>query len=576
MHYVARSVVQALTHSVSNTRLPPKPVWFLAALVVVPVLGALASAIMAVFSPAEPQSTTHSLVRFWQDNQWRSALLMSFVTGLAATLLALMATALIIAWSFAKPVWSRLIRWLPAMLAVPHAALAIGVVLWIAPSGWLLRLFSPSLTGFEAPPPWATSQDPLGIGLVISLVLKEVPFLLWAVATQLQRDDVGPRLYREFQVAQSMGYQRYRAWWLIVWPQLWPRLTGPLFAVLAYSLTVVDIAQIIGPQSPPTMALLTWQWLLDADPVLNQQGAIAAWVLALVVGLSALALFLMSQYRSVAPHVLGERGLASVDRFYNRLPFMALLLTIYVAVMTALWISSFMGPWPFPNLLPDVWTVQAWQQVFSSAQTIWGTLTLGIVSAFLALSWSVAWLELAPSAWDRAMRQWLYLPLALPGVLWIIGLHRFAVYWAIDGLWIGVLIAHILAALPYVLITLSPAYLGFDPRYAFISATLAHNHWRFLFGVKWPLLKASLMASFAVGFSVSIAQYLSTLFIGAGRFNTVTSEAVVLSSGGARSVLAAYAALQWLLPALVFALAAYFGRPRFKTTHQTQTPSHLV
>ncbi len=556
-----------------NASLPPKSVIVLAALVVLPVLGALVAAIMAVFSQTESLSSALAVARFWDDNQWRPALFMSFVTGAIATLIALFVTALIIAWSFANPVWSRLIRWLPAMLAVPHAALAIGVVLWIAPSGWLLRFLSPSITGFEAPPPWSTNQDPLGVGLIVCLVLKEVPFLLWAAATQLQRDDVGPRLYREFQAAQSMGYQRYRAWWLIVWPQLWPRLTGPLFAVLAYSLTVVDIAQIIGPQSPPTMALLTWQWLLDADPVLNQQGAIAAWLLALVVAASTLTLYLLSRYgpvvlRKINPKTSGRRGLESLDILLNRAPFFAVLMTSYIAIMCAVWISSFMGPWPFPNVVPDVWTMQAWQQVFASAQTIWGTLTLGLCSAFLALIWSISWLELAPASWDRIMRQWLYLPLALPGVLWIIGLHRFSVYWQIDGLWIGVLIAHVLAALPYVLITLSPAYLGFDTRYAFITATLAHNRWRFLFSVKWPLLKASLLASFAVGFSVSIAQYLSTLFIGAGRFSTVTTEAVVLSSGGARSVLAAYAAMQWLLPALIFALAAYFGRPRFKPAHQ--------
>jgi hypothetical protein len=73
------------------------------------------------------------------------------------------------------------------MLAVPHAAFAIGLAFLIAPSGWLLRLLSPWATGFEAPPPWPTTQDPWGLGLIAVLVAKEVPFLLWMAATQLQR-----------------------------------------------------------------------------------------------------------------------------------------------------------------------------------------------------------------------------------------------------------------------------------------------------------------------------------------------------------------------------------------------------
>ena len=55
---------------------------------------------------------------------------------------------------------------------------------------------------------------------------------------------------------------------------------------------------------------------------------------------------------------------------------------------------------------------------------------------------------------------------------------------------------------------------------------------------------------------------MATLFIGGGRFATVTTEAVTLASGGQRSLLAAYAWLQWLLPALAFAFAAWMGRPR--------------
>ena len=80
--------------------------------------------------------------------------------------------------------------------------------------------------------------------------------------------------------------------------------------------------------------------------------------------------------------------------------------------------------------------------------------------------------------------------------------------------------------------------------------------------VKWPPLRAALASAMAVGFAVSVAQYLPTLFVGAGRFATVTTEAVTLASGAQRSLTSAYAWLQWLLPVIGFALAAWAGRPR--------------
>ena len=116
--------------------------------------------------------------------------------------------------------------------------------------------------------------------------------------------------------------------------------------------------------------------------------------------------------------------------------------------------------------------------------------------------------------------------------------------------------------LPYVVISLSPAYLGFDPRYAHICASLGRSYWAFLTHVKWPMLRASMYSAAAVGAAVSVAQYLPTLYVGEGRFSTVTTEAVTLASGGQRSLVAAYAWLQWLLPALGFAMAAWLGKPR--------------
>ena len=59
-----------------------------------------------------------------------------------------------------------------------------------------------------------------------------------------------------------------------------------------------------------------------------------------------------------------------------------------------------------------------------------------------------------------------------------------------------------------------------------------------------------------------VAQYLPTLFIGAGRFSSVSTEAITRASGGQRALASAYAALQCALPLLGFALAARVGRQR--------------
>jgi putative thiamine transport system permease protein len=306
--------------------------------------------------------------------------------------------------------------------------------------------------------------------------------------------------------------------------------------------------------------------LLDADLAINARGGAAAWLLALVLAGAATLLWQLTRLPVWRRHwVSGKRGATGQRKRIlaqsGRLGF-SIFIGAYLAVMLVLATGSVSGIWPFPQVLPQTFTAQAWGSVWTSFSTVQTTMTLAFCSAFVALLWSVAWLECAPQQWDLYLRRVIYLPLVLPPVLWVLGVHGVTLKWGVDARWVGLWLAHTLAAVPYVLIALSPAYTGFDPRLRQISASLGHSRLVFLWRVKWPLLRAAVASAFAIGFAVSVAQYLPTLFIGAGRFATVTTEAVTLAAGAQRSLTAAYAWLQWILPVLVFGVAAWLGKPR--------------
>ena len=518
-----------------------------------------------------------------QAPQTRPALLLTLWTGLASCAITWWVSSWLLAQGFIRQQLTRWLRGLPVMLATPHAALAIGLVFLLAPSGWLLRWLSPWLTGFDLPPPWPTTQDPWGLGLILALCAKEIPFMLWIAVTQLQRADVRQRWQAEHSLAQTLGYSARQAFWRVVWPQLSPKLLWPALAVLAYSLTVVDMALVIGPATPPTLAVLAWQWLQDADPLTSRQGAAAGALLAvLILAFGAVGLTVSQLKRRYWRPTSGPRLDARQPAGHNATPqkhaerdllataLLWLLRSVYVGVLLALAVGSVAGLWPFPAVWPSHWTWAAWQSVWLSSATVWTTLSLAMTSATLALLWSVAWLELAPRAWEQKLRPLLYVSMLMPGVLWVVGLHAVSLQIRMDGQWLGVVWAHLLMVLPYVVLALSAAYPGFDPRYAQLSASLGHGRWHFLWRIKWPLLKRALASAFAVGFAVSVAQYLPTLYVGAGRLSTVTTEAVTLASGGQRSLTSAYAWLQWSLPVVVFALAAWLGKPRhFSETEKT-------
>ena len=100
-----------------------------------------------------------------------------------------------------------------------------------------------------------------------------------------------------------------------------------------------------------------------------------------------------------------------------------------------------------------------------------------------------------------------------------------------------------------------------DERYARTALCLGARPNRVFFRVKLPMLLRPVLFALAVGFAVSVTQYLPTLFAGGGRFVTLTTEAVSLSAGGDRRVMGVYAFLQALLPLLAFAAALALPRP---------------
>lgn len=537
-------------------------------ILLLPMGGVLALALQAAASPA-------AWAALADDPQWPQALALSLCTGVAATLLSTAIAAYILSRLFPAMVAGRA-RWMRAlapMLALPHVAAAIGLAFLIAPSGWLLRMVSPWATGLHAPPPWITTQDPWGLALVLVLVIKEVPFLLWVAAAQWQQPAWSQRIAREWLLARTLGHSGASAWWRLVWPQWLALWRAPLLAVLAYSLGVVDVALVIGPAQPPTLGLLAWQWLGDVDPLAQARGAAAGWLLA-----AALAALVLLWRRASAHPVLrqairgwmvrGPRARARVTGGHSHparqargQPWLGLV-GVYGALAAALLVSSVIGSWPFPAVWPESWTWQAWRQVVSSTQTLQTTLWLALASATAALAWVVAWLQCAPAAWDRHIARALAFPLVLPPVLWVLGLHALLLHWGWDLQASGLWLAHTLAVLPYVWLALSPAWRQLDPRLMQTAASLGLRPALVCWRVTLPLLRGPLSSAMAVGAAVSVAQYLPTAFIGGGRWSTVTTEAVTLAAGSQRSLTAAFAWLQWLLPVLGFALAAWLARPR--------------
>jgi putative thiamine transport system permease protein len=489
----------------------------------------------------------------------RSSVL-SLAVGLVTTSVSLGIVMLLIACWHGTRFFKLLQNLLSPLLSVPHAAAAFGLAFLIAPSGWLMRLVSPWATGITRPPDWLIVNDPLTLSMMAGLIAKEVPFLLLVALAALPQSD----LRRKTVLAATLGYGPVSGFFKTSFPLIYRQIRLPVLAVLAYATSVVDVAIILGPSTPAPLSVRLLQWMNDPE-ITERFRASAGAMLQLSVTAAALLVWFGGERlaRSSGLRAINRGRRHFADQFLRRL--IAVLAVISSAMVLAgiivLAIWSLAGYWRFPDALPVSFTLANWSRQAMGLETpIHNTLAIGIAATALAIVLTLACLEQearsGKTATSRALVL-LYIPLIVPQVSFLFGLNILVLQMGGQANMLLVIFTHVIFVLPYVYLSLADPWRAWDTRYAAAAHGMGHGANRVFWSVRLPMLLTPVLTAAAVGFAVSIGQYLATLLIGSGRFPTITTEAVALASGGDRRVIGVYALIQALLPLLGFAAALF-------------------
>ena len=496
-----------------------------------------------------------------------AALRASLISGFGSTAGALALTILIFAAGHGTRALTRIRRAMVPLLAVPHLAIAVGLAFLIAPSGWLVRLISPWPTGWHAPPDVPLVQDPLGLALALGLVLKETPFLILMTFGALGQISAEP----QFRMARSLGYGPVQAWLKVVLPQVYPQIRLPIYAVLAYALSVVDMAIVLGPTTPPTLAPLVLRWFYDPDLAMRFQAAAGATLqLALVVVAIALWRGLEAVVaRAARPWLVhGGRGGQGTAPRIAAWAGAAILFGFSSGCLLGLALWSIARRWPFPDALPESWSPLRWSDRLAMlAGPAWTTLLVGAIATAVAIALVAGCLENESRRQKRpggGALALIYLPLLVPQIGFLFGVQMLFLWLGLSDGWLALIWTHLLFVLPYVFLTLADPYRSLDPRYARSALALGKAPWIVWLRIKLIMLLRPISIAMAVGFAVSVAQFLPTLFAGGGRFTTLTTETLSLAGSGDRRIIGLFGFALAALPFIGFALALGATAWRFR------------
>lgn len=530
---------------------------------ILPTLPGLLGVVLSAFGYIPPLGmhsfslSGFAMVFDWQG-VWRSIGL-TIYSAIISSYLACLITFAILQATWGTRLWRKIELSLSPLLAMPHVAFAIGFAFLFAPTGMGIRALH-SLFGYDPSMQGVNDavlliKDPHALGLIVMLALKEVPFLLLmsiSILAQLKVTQIE-------KVSTSLGYSKHQMWWKCILPQWFAKLRFPMLAVIAYSLSVVDVALIIGPTNPPTFAVLVWQWFSDPDLSLLPRAAAGAVILFVIASL-LIALARLVEWAITK----GIRNWQYSGRYGISLPgkslfIMIISLTILIIPLMIIWTVA--QRWRFPDLLPSRYSNHFWQLEWSSiVSTINQSLIIAVLTATITLVLALLAHEY------RIKYKWqipgyvIAIPMLIPQLSILFGLQVATLYLSSDSYFLWVSWAHVFFSFPFVYLALDGPWRSFDTGLTRVALSLGKSPLQAWLKVKMPILLPAIVFAWAVGVSVSLAQYLPTLMLGAGRINTITTEAVALSSGFDRRVTAIYAIWQALLPLIFFTFAIVFSR----------------
>lgn len=227
-----------------------------------------------------------------------------------------------------------------------------------------------------------------------------------------------------------------------------------------------------------------------------------------------------------------------------------------VLPLVPLLIWSFSQNWFFPSLLPQAWSMRAWQYVTSETSQVpsalWITTLVGLVVTLLSVVIGLpAGRALGLNNFrGKTVIEFLILaPTIVPGLAVAMGIHVAFIKYGLADTMLGVILVHLVPTLPYVVLVLAGLFANYNPEYEQQARTLGAGPVRTFWHVTLPAIFPGLMAAALFAFLVSWSQYVLTVLIGGGAVITLPVLLFTFAGGGDNAITGALS-IVYIAPAI--------------------------
>ena len=163
-------------------------------------------------------------------------------------------------------------------LPVPHVVAAIGILFLFSQSGVISRTGAQlGLVDFPRDFP-VLVKDKYGIGMILSLVWKEVPFVGVIVLAVLQSLGVD---YED--LARSLGANRWQRFRYVILPLVMPGVLSGSILVFAFTFGSYEVPAILGVRFPRTLPVTAVRFFRNPDLNARTEGMAISIIISIIV-----------------------------------------------------------------------------------------------------------------------------------------------------------------------------------------------------------------------------------------------------------------------------------------------------
>lgn len=510
----------------------------------------------------------------WQDlmvflayNGLMVSIANTLLLSLAAPLLAFYVAFMVYSQYRFNPRWQVLEKRLAPLLSLPQLAVALGLV-YLFSSGGMLWNALWGVFGHSAPD-WLGLPRKSLLTMVLAISLKEVPFFLLILSALGRQLAIKDWLLQ----GRALGYSEGASWWLLVFPIMLKQSRLALLAAMAYTLSVLDVSLLVGPNIPELYAVALYNWQTGFSAFDQSHAFIGNVILLVMLGVLIAGIYL---HEYLAVRRLGIYAvmanplkITKLGRLFTMWLGFFSLLSLAILIAFLLWSLG----WSNNRAGHTInWSFALWQEEWYFMQgPLLNSVNIALFSSILGLGLCLLALELQQQS-QRYLPDYVWLlAILLPQLSMVYGwqVTHSRLSASYNSAWI--VLSHLPFTFAYSYLVMRGPFQSLNRHYELVAASFAYTYWQRWWKIRFMLLRPALLSALAIAFSVSIAQYIPTLMLGAGRVTTITTEAVAIASGNQQGITAVYMLVQAVLPFIAFLVASMLAqrmRGSFDAAHQ--------